>query len=178
VGAALGYLAGGNWDRCGLAHAVLSLRHPGLVLAALYGWIGREPVRGSSDHILPQSNATHTGALSQSAFLSATFGLATLTFVMGGISAWVPTFLHRTAGFRGKASMWSVHYGHRRHCRNPNRRLDCATLAAHQPPRALPALILERRAHLAIRAIVFFGRTHVHPALFAAEFFLFLNTGR
>ena len=33
-------------------------------------------------------------------------GLAMLTFAMGGISAWVPTFLHRTAGLSvGKASM-------------------------------------------------------------------------
>ena len=31
--------------------------------------------------------------------MTATFGLAALTFAMGGISNWVPEFLHRNAGF-------------------------------------------------------------------------------
>ena len=53
VGAALGYLAGGEIGiAVGLARAVLRLRaFPGLVIAALYGWLGREPERGASDHV-------------------------------------------------------------------------------------------------------------------------------
>ena len=51
VGAALGYVAGGQSDRSGDGAGRSSFApFPGLLIAALYGWIGREPVRGSSDH--------------------------------------------------------------------------------------------------------------------------------
>ena len=62
---------------------------PGLLIAALYGLWGSEPERGSSDRIQPTLNrATFRGLFRNPAFLTATFGLATLTFAMGGISAW------------------------------------------------------------------------------------------
>ncbi len=100
VGAALGYLAGGQlgslwgWRRPFFLCAI-----PGLVIAAIYGWLGREPVRGSSDHVrATRERTTFRGLLANRAFLTATFGLAMLTFAMGGISTWVPTFLHRFAG--------------------------------------------------------------------------------
>ena len=108
VGAALGYLAGGqlsfggDWRRPFFICAL-----PGFVIAALYGLWGREPERGSSDHIRPTLNrSTFRGLFLNPAYLTATFGLAALTFAMGGISAWVPTFLNRSAGLSvGNASL-------------------------------------------------------------------------
>ena len=48
------------------------------------------------DEIRPTYNrSTFRGILKNPAFLTATFGLAEITFALGGISAWVPTFLHR-----------------------------------------------------------------------------------
>jgi hypothetical protein len=96
---------------------------------------------------------TFLGLFRNPAFLTATFGLATLTFAMGGISAWVPDIPapHRRLLGRqrqpGRGRI-TVIDGIRR---NPGRRLDCPALAAHQPPRALPALLLERRSHPALR---------------------------
>jgi MFS family permease len=100
VGAALGYLAGGEMGSAwGWRAPFFICAIPGLVIAALYGWMGREPVRGASDHVKATvSRSTFLGLFSNGAFLTATFGLAMLTFAMGGISAWMPTFLHRSAG--------------------------------------------------------------------------------
>ena len=100
VGAALGYLAGGEMgSHWGWRTPFFVCAIPGLVIAALYAGFGREPVRGASDHLrVTADRATVLGLFRNPAFLTATMGLATLTFAMGGISAWVPTFLHRVAG--------------------------------------------------------------------------------
>ncbi len=182
VGAALGYLAGGELGTLwGWRMPFFLCAIPGLVVAALYAWIGREPERGANDHIRPTARrATVAGLFRNPAFLTATFGLATLTFAMGGISAWVPTFLTRSAGFSlGKASMvvgaitvvdgvagtlvggWLA----QRWLRTDHRALYL--LSFWSVALTLPC-----------GALVFFGPpTWAVPALFAAEFFLFLNTG-
>ncbi|HET7104743.1 MAG TPA: MFS transporter, partial [Terracidiphilus sp.] len=100
VGAALGYVAGGKMGTLwGWREPFFVCAIPGLVIALLYVWIGREPVRGGSDHLRPtMDRATFKGLFINPAYLTATFGLAALTFAMGGISAWVPEFLHRSAG--------------------------------------------------------------------------------
>ncbi|MGH9561307.1 MAG: spinster family MFS transporter, partial [Terracidiphilus sp.] len=108
VGAALGYLAGGqigshwNWRTPFFVCAL-----PGFLVAALYAWIGREPERGATDHLQPSLNRNSVkGIFSNPAFLSATLGLAALTFAMGGISWWMPEFLRRSIGMSlGDASL-------------------------------------------------------------------------
>ncbi len=182
VGAALGYLAGGQLGTLwGWRAPFFFCAIPGLVVAALYAWIGREPVRGASDHIKPTlSRTTFWGLFSNPAYLTATFGLAMLTFAMGGISAWVPEFLRRSAGLSvGSASQvvgaitvidgiagtliggWIA----QRWLRTNHRALYLLSFWS-------VALTLP------FGALVFFGpHTWSIPALFAAEFFLFLNTG-
>jgi MFS transporter, Spinster family, sphingosine-1-phosphate transporter len=100
VGAALGYLAGGQiGSHWGWRMPFLVCALPGFLVAALYGWIGREPERGASDHVEANvKRATVFGIIRNPAFLTATFGLAMLTFAMGGISWWMPEFLRRFAG--------------------------------------------------------------------------------
>jgi predicted MFS family arabinose efflux permease len=182
VGAALGYLAGGELGSVwGWRAPFLVCAVPGLVIAALYGWLGREPVRGSSDHIRPSADrSTVLGLFRNPAFLTATFGLAALTFAMGGISAWVPEFLRRSAGFSaGNASLavgaitvidgiagtlvggWVA----QRWLRTDHRALYLVSFWS-------VALTLP------CGALAFFGPpAWTLPSLFAAEFFLFLNTG-
>jgi MFS transporter, Spinster family, sphingosine-1-phosphate transporter len=182
VGAALGYVAGGQigsiwgWRAPFFVCAV-----PGLIIAALYGWLGREPQRGGNDHLKPTADrATFWGLFRNPAYLTATFGLAMLTFAMGGISNWVPEFLHDPIGMSvakastvvGAATVIDGILGTlvggwiaQRWLRTNHRALYL--LSFWSVALTLPCGIL-----------VFFGPpSWVVPALFITEFFLFLNTG-
>lgn len=182
VGAALGYLAGGQMGSAwGWRAPFMVCAVPGLVVAALYGVWGREPMRGASDRIKPTlTRSTFRGLFRNPAFLTASFGLAALTFAMGGISAWVPEFLRRSVGLSaGSASMvvgattvldgiagtliggWIA----QRWLRTNHRALYL--LSFWSVALTLPCGVL-----------LFFGpRAWAIPSLVAAEFFLFLNTG-
>ncbi|MGB7549536.1 MAG: MFS transporter [Terracidiphilus sp.] len=182
VGAALGYVAGGKLGTLwGWREPFFLCAIPGLAVAALYAWLGREPERGASDHIQPTLNrTTFRGLFANPAYLSATFGLAALTFAMGGISAWVPTFLHRSAGLTVANASLAV---------GAITVIDgiAGTLAGgwiaqrwlRTNHRALYLLSFWSVAlTLPCGALVFFGPPGWEvPSLFAAEFFLFLNTG-
>jgi predicted MFS family arabinose efflux permease len=182
VGAALGYLAGGELGSFwGWRAPFFICAIPGLVIAALYAGFGREPVRGSSDHLRSTADrATVLGLFRNPAFLTATMGLATLTFAMGGISAWVPTFLHRVAGLSVANASLTV---------GATTVVDgiAGTLVG-----GWVAQVWLRTNHRALYllsfwsvvltlpcgAMIFFGpKAWVVPSLVAAEFFLFLNTG-
>lgn len=182
VGAALGYLAGGELGtRYGWRAPFFLCAIPGLLIALLYGFIGREPERGATDRIKADASRTHfSGLFRNGGFLTATLGLATLTFAMGGISAWVPTFLHRFAGLSVANSSLVVSgitvidgiagtavggWIAQRWLRTNHRALYL--LSFWSVALTLPCGVL-----------VFFGPPSWSvPALFAAEFFLFLNTG-
>ena len=182
VGAALGYLAGGTLGSLyGWRAPFFLCALPGLLVAALYWWIGREPVRGAQDHIWQDpSRATVLGLFTNGAFLTATLGLAAWTFATGGISAWAPTFLHRSLGYPvshagilvgaitavdGIAATWAGGWLAQRWLRSNDRALYLFS--------ALSVLLT-----LPFGALVFFGpRATAVLALFLAEFFLFLNTG-
>jgi MFS family permease len=194
VGAALGYLAGGQLGPLwGWRAPFFICAIPGIVIAALYALWGREPERGASDRVRPVRKRDITFLESivefllkalklfiNPAYLCATFGLAMLTFAMGGISAWVPEFLRRSVGLSvGSASQivgaitvidgiagtliggWIA----QRWLRTNHRALYL--LSFWSVALTLPC-----------GALVFFGPASWSvPALFAAEFFLFLNTG-
>jgi MFS family permease len=182
VGAALGYLAGGQMGSMwGWRTPFFICAIPGLIVAALYGFIGREPVRGAQDHIQPTADrATVAGLFRNPAFLTATFGLAMLTFAMGGISNWIPEFLHDPIGLSvAKASQLA----------------GASTVLDGILGTAIGGWIAQRWLRTNHRALyllsfwsvaltlpfgilLFFGPSRwAVPALFAAEFFLFLNTG-
>lgn len=182
VGAALGYLAGGELGTIwGWRAPFFLCALPGLAVAALYGWLGREPVRGASDHVRATADrSTVLGLFRNPAFLTSTMGLATLTFAMGGISAWVPTFLHRTAGYSvanaslvvsaitvvdGIAGTLVGGWLAQRWLRTNYRALYL--LSFWSVALTLPCGVL-----------LFFGpRAWAIPVLLVTEFFLFLNTG-
>ena len=225
VGAALGYLAGGELGSLwGWRGPFLLCAIPGLIVAALYGVWGREPERGAKDRYraVPPPRIDSWAALERivkrrlrlvkmdkfltafgvaaiaftfgsirfarprlrifknPAFLTSTFGLAAITFALGGISAWVPTFLHRVNGLSvANASLvvgaitvidgiggtivggWIAH----RWQRTDHRALYLISFWSVV-------------CTIPFGVLVFFG-PHVTtiPALFFAEFFIFLNTG-
>jgi MFS family permease len=182
VGAALGYVAGGQLGSMwGWRTPFFLCAIPGLLVAGLYGWLGSEPERGASDRVsTDEKRGTVRGLFRNPAFLTATFGLAALTFAMGGISTWVPTFLHRFAGLSVGAASQTVGaitvidglagtlvggWIAQRWLRTDHRALYFVSFWS-------VALTLP------CGALVFFGPPHwAVPSLFAAEFFLFLNTG-
>ena len=182
VGAALGYLAGGQLGSMwGWRAPFFACALPGLAIAALYAWIGREPVRGASDHVrATRHRATFRGLLTNPAFLTATFGLAALTFAMGGISTWVPTFLHRFAGL--SVGMASQTVGGITVVDGLLGTIIGGWIAQRWLRTNHRALYLVSFWSVALTlpcgALVFFGPPKwAIPSLFAAEFFLFLNTG-
>ena len=182
VGAALGYLAGGEMgSKWGWRAPFFVCAIPGLAIAALYAGVGREPARGASDHVgATADRATVVGIFRNPAFLTGTLGLATLTFAMGGISAWVPTFLHRVSGLSvGNASLM---VGAITVVDGIAGTLTGGWLAQRWLRTNHRALYLLSFWSVALTlpcgALVFFGpKGWAVPALFAAEFFLFLNTG-
>ncbi len=182
VGAALGYLAGGEMGGMwGWRVPFFICALPGFALAALYWIWGHEPERGANDNILDtMDRCTFMGLFRNPAYLAATFGLAALTFAMGGISWWMPEFLRRYAGLSmGNASLtvgavtvldgiggtlvggWLA----QRWLRTNHRALYL--LSFWSVVMTLPFGLL-----------VFFGPDWLAlPSLLLAEFFLFLNTG-
>ncbi len=182
VGAALGYVAGGEIGSVlGWRAPFFICAIPGLVIAALYMGFGREPVRGASDHLrATPSRATFLGLFKNPAFLTGTMGLAMLTFAMGGISAWVPTFLHRYAGLSVADASLTV--GAITVVDGIAGTLTGGLLAQRWLRTNHRALYLISFWSVVLTlpcgAMVFFGpKSLAIPSLFAAEFFLFLNTG-
>lgn len=188
VGAALGYLAGGELgSHFGWPAPFLVCAVPGIAVALLYIPFGHEPVRGASDRDRPTRTLSvdqfieqFLGLLTNPAFLTSTFGMAQIVFALGGISAWVPTFLHRQCGLSvansglvvgaitaidGIAGTIVGGWIAQRWQRKDHRALYLVSFWS--AALALPFGVL-----------VFFGpRVTIIPALFVAEFFIFLNTG-
>jgi MFS family permease len=193
VGAALGYLVGGQLgERYGWRTPFFVGAIPGLLIAGLYAIFATEPKRGGSESG-PQTNSepaeqptgqemfrNFLGLFRNPGFMCATLGMAMLVFTMGGISTWMPTFLNRFAGMGvGKAGTI----------------LGAITVVDGLAGTAIGGWLAQRwlrRDHralyllsawsviltLPLAALVFFGPAKWSiAALFAAEFFLFLNTG-
>jgi MFS transporter, Spinster family, sphingosine-1-phosphate transporter len=189
VGAALGYLVGGQLGaRYGWRTPFFVGAVPGLLIAGAYALFATEPERGGSD-AEPQPAAKPTvgemfehflGLFRNPGFMCAALGMAMLVFAMGGISTWMPTFLNRFAGMSvGKAGTI----------------LGAITVVDGLAGTAMGGWLAQRwlrKDHralyllsawsviltLPVAALVFFGPLKwAVPALFVAEFFLFLNTG-
>jgi len=99
MGTAMGYLLGGalgehwGWRAPFLVGAV-----PGVVLGVLVLFL-REPVRGARDRLaVTTERGTVSGLFRNGAFWTATLGMAMMTFAVGGMQVWMPTFLSRIRG--------------------------------------------------------------------------------
>jgi len=182
VGAALGYLAGGQIGSAwGWRAPFFVCALPGLVIALLYGLWASEPERGCCDQVRSTLNrSTFWGLFTNPAYLTASFGLAALTFAMGGISNWVPEFLHRNAGFSVAHS--SLIVGATTVIDGIAGTLVGGWIAQRWLRTNHSALYLLSFWSVALTLpcglMLFFGpAAWAVPSLFAAEFFLFLNTG-
>ena len=100
VGAALGYLIGGTvgehfgWRRSFIVSAI-----PGALIAILIAIFMKEPARGASQQDKAKlEKTTVLSLLKNKAYLASILGYAAVTFSLGGISWWMPSFLQRTDG--------------------------------------------------------------------------------
>jgi len=182
VGGALGYLLGGQLGQhFGWRAPFFVAALPGVLIALCFLLFVREPRRGSADTLKPTSErASFTGLFTNRAFLTATLGMAMWTFTVGGISTWLPTFLHRFAGYSVAGAGLTA---------GEITAVDglLATIAG-----GWIAQLWLRRNHRALylvsawsvlasipfATLVFFGPPRLLlPAAWAAEFFLFFSTG-
>ena len=180
VGSALGYIVGGYLGhRYGWRAPFMISALPGFVLgAAVLGL--REPARGASDHVAESfERGSLRGLLHNKAYWTITLGGAMMTFAIGGLQVWMPTFLVRvrqlplerantifgamTVVSGTVATLLGGWLGDRLLRRTP---------AAYQ-------LVSGVGMALAIPAIVIAIYNHgpaMFPAIFIGEFFLLLNT--
>jgi predicted MFS family arabinose efflux permease len=100
VGFALGYPLGGYFGtHYGWRVPFLLAGFPGFVLGALVLLLP-DPPRGQFDSLkeTPERRSV-SGLVRNPAFLTATFGMAMMTFAQGGLLVWMPTFLSRMRGY-------------------------------------------------------------------------------
>ena len=108
LGTALGYILGGtvsahynSWRAPFYMGAA-----PGILLAAILIFLP-EPERGQFDSIVEtRERGTILGLARNPAFWTATLGMAMMTFALGGLQVWMPTFLHRDHGYSLKDANW------------------------------------------------------------------------
>lgn len=100
VGTALGYVIGGfmapayGWRAPFYVGAA-----PGVFLALLLLFLP-EPPLGQFDHFEKTPDRdTVRGLVRNPAFLTATLGMAMMTFALGGLQVWMPSFLHRARDY-------------------------------------------------------------------------------
>lgn len=100
LGTALGYVIGGNLGpRFGWRFPFYIGAIPGFVMASMLTFIP-VPERGLHDSLKETPDrGTLQGLMRNPAFWTATLGMATLTFALGGLSVWMPTFLSRSRGY-------------------------------------------------------------------------------
>jgi MFS transporter, Spinster family, sphingosine-1-phosphate transporter len=101
VGSALGYLIGGVLgSQYGWRFPFYVGAAPGVLLALLLLFIPEPPLGQFDDaaHKAPERD-TIKGLFRNPAFLTATFGMAMMTFALGGLQVWMPTFLHRVHNY-------------------------------------------------------------------------------
>jgi MFS family permease len=192
VGAALGYLTGG-WISA--AHGWRAPFYvagiPGFIVAMLLFFL-REPKRGASDspaeRAARENFAAHKTSVVRTlallfrnhGYLSATLGMAMMTFSIGGIAIWIPTFLYRHGGYSLEHAGFIL---------SAVTAVDgiLGTAAGgwlgqrwlRRDPRALYLLSAWSMLLAIPGALVAFFGPHwaIVPGIAASEFFLFLNTG-
>ena len=182
VGAAMGYLVGGDiaahhgWRMAFIASAV-----PGALIGLLILFLMKEPARRTGAHEKAKADkGTVISLLTNKAYLGAILGYAAVTFSLGGISWWMPSFLQRVDG-RSIESAGTIMGGITVVCGLGG--TVCGGLLAHwwskKTGKALyyvPALSAALAAPPAV--LCFFGpKSLTLPSLGVAVFLIFLGTG-
>jgi sugar phosphate permease len=104
VGTALGYLIGGYLGpRYGWRNPFYISAIPGVLLTTAYLFMP-EPAQGRYDAPQKAERESLIGLARNPAFWTATLGIAAMTFSLGGLQVWMPTFLSRVRGYSLQAA--------------------------------------------------------------------------
>jgi MFS family permease len=180
VGTALGYLLGGKLGPThGWRFPFYLAGAPGFLLALIAALLP-EPERGQFDTVKATSErSTIAGLVRNPAFWTATLGMTAMTFALGGVQVWMPTFLYRVRGYSLQAanqffgatvvldgllaSLAGGWLGDRllRHTRASYYLVSAVSMAL-----GVPIMVLA----------LFSGGPALKPAIVLAAFFLLLNT--
>jgi len=185
VGSALGYILGGVLgQRFGWHAAFLIVGIPGLLLA-LPVWLMREPSRGGAQELSEAAGknpgAGYLALFRNRSFIFNTLAMAAMTFALGGLAQWLPSFLHRIHGLdvaRGNTLFGSITV-----LAGITGTLAGGWLGDRFQRKSARGYLLVSGWGFVIGAPITVGAI-VAPtlpaclmAIFLAEFFLFLNTG-
>ena len=180
VGSALGYIVGGYLGHHrGWRAPFMICALPGLLLAFAVLAL-REPVRGASDHLADNvERGTVLGLFRNKAYWSISLGAAMMTFAIGGLQVWMPTFLTRirhvpldraNVVFGGMtviagtvATLFGGWLGDRLLRRTP---AAYQLISAVGMALSIPAIMLA----------IYYPGPAMYPAIFLGEFFLLVNT--
>ncbi len=192
AGSALGFVLGGQLaERFGWRAAFFVVGLPGL-LFALLALLIREPARGSSELQEPDAAKAATGPApsllatyrmlwSNRTYVVVTLGFVAYTFALGGLVGWMPAFLERYDGMTTAQA---------------NDRFGALTVIAGFVGTFAGGYLgdyllrFTRHSYLWVSGLCMFAGAPISvialcsrrpevflPAIFLAEFFLFLNTG-
>ncbi|WP_136513354.1 spinster family MFS transporter [Geomonas edaphica] len=183
VGSALGYLMGGVLgQRFGWHYAFLMVGLPGL-LVALPLWFLRAPER----RVDPDTTETEKGIgaylqlFHNRSFVTNTLAMAAMTFAIGGLAQWIPTFLFRTHALNVEKA--NLMFGATTVVAGILGTLVGGVLGDRWQKKSSKGYLLVSGwgffigAPFAAWAIMAPGVPACMAAIFVAEFFLFLNTG-
>ncbi|MBJ6750187.1 spinster family MFS transporter [Geomonas anaerohicana] len=183
VGSALGYLLGGVLgQRFGWHSAFLMVGLPGLLIAVPL-WFLRAPESKAPDNesAAGEGFAGYLQLFHNRSFVTNTLAMAAMTFAIGGLAQWIPTFLFRT---------------HALNVEKANLMFGAVTVVAGILGTLVGGVLGDRwqkkssKGYLLVSGWGFFigapfaawailagGVPSCMAAIFMAEFFLFLNTG-
>ena len=185
VGSALGYLLGGVLgQRYGWHAAFFMVGFPGLLLAVPIALL-RTPPRGGEDSAEPASknkaSPGYAALFKNRSFVCNTLAMAAMTFAIGGLSQWLPSFLHRIHSM--DVAKGNALFGATTVLAGILGTLAGGWLGDIWQKKSSKGYLLVSGwgfmigTPLAIWAILSPGLTGCIIAIFFAEFFLFLNTG-
>jgi MFS family permease len=185
VGSALGYLLGGVLgQRYGWHAAFLLVGVPGLLLAIPVALL-RTPPRGGDDASLPGSggkaSAGYAALFRNRSFVCNTLAMAAMTFAIGGLAQWIPSFLYRVHSL--DVAKGNTLFGATTVLAGIIGTLAGGWLGDIWQKRSGKGYLLISGwgfligTPFAVWAILAPGLTGCMSAIFIAEFFLFLNTG-
>ena len=181
TGTAVGYMMGGYLGNLhGWRMPFYVAAAPGFLLAALLAMVP-EPPRGASDRLAATAERdTLWGLIYNRAFWTASLGMAMMTFALGGMQVWMPTFLSRVRGI--PLARANLIFGATVAFNGVVATMTGGWLGDRLLKRTYTAYYLVSAAGMAIAlplmlgAIYLTGRT-MFPSILLAEFFLLINTG-